>query len=89
MPKFLKDRRCISTKWLCLCLLLLAGLARALDPTKKISQYIHDSWDAQHGLPQNSVQTILQTKDGYIWLGTHDGLVRLNGVEFTEGFDRS
>ncbi len=40
----------------------------------------------QHGLPQASVNTICQTPDGYIWLGTNGGLVRFDGVAF-ETFD--
>lgn len=35
------------------------------------------------GLPQNSVLAILQTRDGYLWLTTSDGLVRFDGVRFT------
>src|SRR5690606_27061164 len=35
------------------------------------------------GLPQNSVTAIVQTRDGYIWLGTTGGLVRFDGVAFT------
>ncbi|HEY6146931.1 MAG TPA: two-component regulator propeller domain-containing protein, partial [Thermoanaerobaculia bacterium] len=40
-------------------------------------------WDSDSGLPQNSVETILQTSDGYLWLGTQEGLVRSDGVNFT------
>jgi len=39
-------------------------------------------WEASAGLPQNSVQTVLQTRDGYIWLGTEEGLVRFDGERF-------
>lgn len=35
------------------------------------------------GLPQNSVQAILQTRDGYLWFTTFDGLVRFDGARFT------
>jgi PAS domain S-box-containing protein len=48
-----------------------------------IGQYVHNSWNTEDGLPQNSVQAILQTRDGYLWLGTQEGLVRFNGVQFT------
>ena len=40
------------------------------------------------GLPHNCVQAIVQTRDGYLWLGTQDGLARFDGVRFTE-FNRS
>ncbi len=66
--------------------LLLSGLrVAALDPSIPIKRYIHNSWNSASpvsGLPQDAVQSILQTRDGYIWLGTQEGLVRFNGVEF-------
>src|SRR5262249_7190263 len=57
--------------------------AHALDPAKAITQYIHDAWQTEHGLPKNSVQAITQTSDGYLWLGTQEGLVRFDGIQFT------
>src|SRR5262245_52877444 len=47
------------------------------------AQYRFDHWTADNGLPQNSVRDILQTRDGYLWLTTFDGLVRFDGVRFT------
>jgi signal transduction histidine kinase/ligand-binding sensor domain-containing protein len=46
-------------------------------------QYAYESWTTDQGLPQNSVNDIRQTRDGYIWLATFDGLVRFDGVRFT------
>jgi ligand-binding sensor domain-containing protein/serine phosphatase RsbU (regulator of sigma subunit) len=59
--------------------------ASALDPTKDISQYVEQSWGAAgaDGLPQNWVDAITQTRDGYVWLGTQEGLVRFDGARFT------
>lgn len=51
--------------------------------TTQISEYVHNSWRSEDGLPQNSVVAILQTRDGYLWLGTQEGLVRFNGLKFT------
>lgn len=45
-------------------------------------------WGMDDGLPQSSVNDIIQTRDGYIWLATFGGLVRFDGVNFTV-FDRS
>jgi ligand-binding sensor domain-containing protein len=42
-----------------------------------------DTWTTEDGLPQNSINAILQTSDGYIWLATYGGLVRYDGVQFT------
>ncbi len=65
-----------------LALALLAGTAWGLDPRGSLAQYGRRVWQTDNGLPQNTVHAIVQTADGYIWLGTDDGLVRFNGVEF-------
>jgi ligand-binding sensor domain-containing protein/signal transduction histidine kinase len=39
-------------------------------------------WSTDNGLPQNTVNTIKQTRDGYLWLGTQEGLARFDGVRF-------
>jgi diguanylate cyclase (GGDEF)-like protein/putative nucleotidyltransferase with HDIG domain len=54
-----------------------------LNPEKAITQYTHDGWQTEQGLPQNTVPAAVQTRDGYIWLGTELGLVRFDGVHFT------
>jgi len=55
----------------------------ALDPSKAVTQYQLDVWTERNGLPQGSVQAITQTRDGYLWIGTRDGLARFDGVAFT------
>ncbi len=57
-------------------------MAQTLAPDKAMGRYTHYSWLEQHGLPQNSVTAITQTRDGYLWLGTAEGLVRFDGVRF-------
>ena len=52
------------------------------------AQYRFDSWTTDNGLPQNSIRSIIQTRDGYLWMTTFDGLVRFNGVQF-KVFDKS
>lgn len=44
--------------------------------------YQVENWDTDDGLPQNSVTAICQTRDGYLWLGTQNGLARFDGVRF-------
>jgi signal transduction histidine kinase/ligand-binding sensor domain-containing protein len=44
--------------------------------------YYFDSWTTENGLPQNSIDAILQTRDGYLWIATADGLVRYDGAQF-------
>src|SRR5205823_13392313 len=57
--------------------------ADALDPARTLSQYVHRIWQVQQGLPQASIYSIVQTQDGYLWLGTQTGLVKFDGVHFT------
>ena len=41
-----------------------------------------ENFTIEQGLPQASVETMIQDKKGYLWLGTNDGLARYNGYEF-------
>src|SRR5205085_9063324 len=61
--------------------------ALALSAEKPLAQYSHSVWRTENGLPQNTVRAIVQTRDGYIWLATDDGLVRFDGIRLTI-FDR-
>jgi signal transduction histidine kinase/DNA-binding response OmpR family regulator len=45
--------------------------------------FVHESWTVQDGLPVNAINALLQSRDGYIWIATFDGLVRFDGVRFT------
>src|ERR1700757_2517571 len=60
-----------------------AGRADALDPARTLSQYVHRIWQVQQGLPQATIYSIVQTHDGYLWLGTQTGLVKFDGERFT------
>jgi signal transduction histidine kinase/ligand-binding sensor domain-containing protein len=79
-----------------LSLVLAAGLffsaafaCWGLDPQKDIGQYIIDVWNTESSsLPQNSVLSLVQTRDSYLWIGTYEGLCRFDGLNFTV-FDKS
>jgi ligand-binding sensor domain-containing protein len=45
--------------------------------------YRIDAFKTEHGLPQNTVQCLLQTRDGYLWVGTRFGLARFDVLRFT------
>jgi ligand-binding sensor domain-containing protein/signal transduction histidine kinase len=62
--------------------------AQTLDPHRALTQYGHDVWRVADGLPQNAVLSVVQTRDGYLWLGTTSGLVRFDGVRFSV-FDKA
>jgi len=63
-----------------------AGLA--LEPSIPLASYGRQAWGMENGLPQNTVQALAQTRDGFVWLGTEVGLVRFDGVGF-QVFDRN
>ncbi|MFC2140962.1 two-component regulator propeller domain-containing protein [Acidobacteriota bacterium] len=62
---------------------LMCTVAFSLNPEKAVTQYTINKWDTESGLPQSTVLVILQTSDGYLWMGTEEGLARFDGVEFT------
>lgn len=53
-----------------------------LDPSRTLTQYAHRIWQTQQGLPQGTIYSILQTHDGYLWLGSQTGMIRFDGVRF-------
>jgi signal transduction histidine kinase/ligand-binding sensor domain-containing protein len=61
---------------------LLAVSAYALDPHKSLTQYSRTTWGQEDGLPQDTIRAIAQTTDGYLWLGTDEGLARFDGYDF-------
>ncbi len=69
-------------------LLLSCAAAVALEPSTSLANYGRQAWAMENGLPQNTVQALAQTQDGFLWLGTEAGLVRFDGVEF-QTYDRN
>ncbi len=69
--------------WLLFCVFafVFPAKAGAAEPTS--ASFIVDAWSTEEGLPQSSVISVIQTKDGYLWLGTLNGLVRFDGNRFT------
>ena len=65
-----------------LALLCFCADARALDPGRMMSQYVRERWDVDKGFSGGVVHAISQTKDGYLWIGTDDGLFRFDGFSF-------
>lgn len=55
----------------------------AVAPQFSEADYVVDFWRTEQGLPHNTVNAILQTRDGYLWVGTAGGLVRFDGLNFT------
>ncbi len=61
---------------------LFPPFASALDSSRRLTQASHRIWQAQQGLPQATIDRVIQSGDGYLWLGTQTGLVRFDGVRF-------
>jgi signal transduction histidine kinase/ligand-binding sensor domain-containing protein/CheY-like chemotaxis protein len=73
----------------CLILLITVSPTFALDPSRKITEYNIDIWRESDGLPVSTIRAVIQTKDGYLWLGSKLGLVRFDGVRFTLFSDKT
>src|SRR5262249_49701631 len=59
-----------------------SSTASALDRNRVMSQYVREQWNADRGIPSGHVLAIAQTPDGYLWIGTDNGLVRFDGFSF-------
>jgi ligand-binding sensor domain-containing protein/signal transduction histidine kinase len=64
-------------------LVAVAGLAAEGAPEGGAGAFRVKHWTSDDGLPQNRIQCLKQTPDGYLWIGTWHGLVRFDGVHFT------
>ncbi len=67
---------------------ILGTAAWGLSPVTPLAGLHRQGWAMENGLPQNTVQALAQTQDGFLWLGTEVGLVRFDGVGFN-AFDRN
>jgi len=89
MSKGLAEAMCRAIRnLLWLAPLAWVGLAHALDPARSFHDYGVDNWNTSQGLPQTSAISITQDQQGYLWVGTQDGLARFDGVHF-DVFDRT
>jgi len=62
--------------------ILVSSFLLSLDSNKELDEYFIRTWTVQSGLPINSITALIQTEDGYIWVGTRAGLARFDGVRF-------
>jgi len=78
------SRTIVATLSSCLAyVLLLAGSVHALDPNKRLTQYMHTSWRTQDGSAPAGMYAIAQTSDGFLWfLSSRGDIYRFDGVQF-------
>ncbi|MRW93194.1 hypothetical protein GJ699_24685 [Duganella sp. FT80W] len=60
---------------------LITANAWALDPLVNLQDYRHDTWRKKDGAPGN-LSSMVQTRDGWLWLGNSNGLYRFDGLTF-------
>jgi ligand-binding sensor domain-containing protein len=85
LPHFERPRTAMAAT-LAACLawvLLLPDTAHALDPNKRLTQYLHTSWRIQDGSAPSGIYTVAQTSDGFLWFSTYSPTIyRFDGVRF-------
>jgi ligand-binding sensor domain-containing protein/signal transduction histidine kinase len=80
--------RLFSRRWLLelakagLAIACCANVTLAIDRNRTLGQYVHDSWGIDRGFPDETVTSIAQTRDGYLWIGTNKSLIRFDGLSF-------
>ncbi len=71
----------MTVRLACALLLWLSLELPATVPQRGLEGYSRRIWQTQDGLPEEPVQALAQTPDGYLWIGTSGGLVRFDGAE--------
>jgi signal transduction histidine kinase/ligand-binding sensor domain-containing protein len=80
---FHPNGRLALTFWICLLIVLHCVRTFALDRDRSILQFHHTAWGVSDGAP-SEISALAQTEDGYLWIGSPQGLFRFDGVKFEE-----
>jgi signal transduction histidine kinase/ligand-binding sensor domain-containing protein len=72
-----------APEWRLWCAAALAAAAWSVPAVAWAGGYLIDVRDSESGLPSSTVTSIAQTSEGYLWIGTHNGLVRFDGMRLT------
>jgi ligand-binding sensor domain-containing protein len=72
-----------ATVGLSIVLTLVTKSAHAVDPKQPATSYIRTTFTVEDGLSSNVVNAVIQTRDGFLWIGTDAGLDRFDGRHFT------
>jgi signal transduction histidine kinase/ligand-binding sensor domain-containing protein len=80
---FYPNRQIARSLWICLLIAFHCVPTFALDRDQSIVQFHHTAWSGNEGAPSN-ISALAQTEDGYLWIGSPQGLFRFDGVKFEE-----
>ena len=87
-PQGSRSQMCVYLLCAAVGFLISAPAGLAVEPSTPLANLGRQIWAMESGLPQNTVKTLVQTHDGFVWLGTEAGLVRFDGIGF-QVFDRN
>jgi hypothetical protein len=68
--------------WFAIAALLWCGCADALSPDLTIKELHHTAWGPSQGAPLGGAVALVQTNDGYLWIGGLSALFRIDGIAF-------
>ena len=71
-----------ALKSICRFALVFVVAGNIFFPVRAAPNYYTRTWQVEQGLPQNKVTDVVQTRDGYLWVGTYNGLARFDGIRF-------
>ena len=74
-----KDVALLVVAWL-----ILWSVAMHATADSGPADFVTRSWLTEQGLPQNSVNALAQTRDGFLWIGTNGGIARFDGSRFRQ-----
>ncbi len=78
-------RTCVSTWWLfalAFWIVMETAICAAAVDSRRPEIYSSRTWQSRDGLPQDAIQALAQTPDGYLWIGSSGGLIRFDGIRF-------
>ncbi|MBI4658970.1 MAG: hypothetical protein HY735_09010, partial [Verrucomicrobia bacterium] len=88
MPRVREQFACATNVWWAAAILSVASFlysinAAAEPPSSIFKEYRQRVWTKDDGLPDNWVHSVVQSRNGYLWIGTRFGLARFDGIKFT------
>lgn len=85
-PRIAGNRSPLGDFWRCLVIALVSLCATApglaLDPARPLQTHAQHTWRSEDGLLQDTVTALVESRGGFLWVGTEAGLVRFDGTTF-------